>query len=55
MRFLVLSVLAAASTVSIASPAGIYAPLDIALDGPGVIRINDSAFLPFAGRFWMYC
>jgi len=44
------SALAAASTVSIASPAGIYAPLDIALDGPGVIRIN-SASLNSTGAY----
>lgn len=37
---------ASATTISIPSPAGIYAPLDITLDGAGVIRINSAALAP---------
>lgn len=33
----------AASIVQVATPAGLYAPVDVALDGPGVISVNTSA------------
>jgi hypothetical protein len=41
---------AATAVVSVPTPAGVYAPLDITLDGPGVIRIN-SAALDTSGHY----
>lgn len=37
---------AATATVTVPSPAGVYAPLDITLDGPGVFTINTAALAP---------
>jgi hypothetical protein len=42
---------AASATVAIPSPAGTYAPLDISVDGPGTVQINNAALNPAGGHY----
>lgn len=41
----------AAAVVQVPSPPGLYAPVDVTLDGPGVIRVNSAALDASGGHY----